>query len=732
MSDGWSPRERIARLRGRKLQQTRLKLEKYGYMDEDDYGTVPPPPDFKWSIIPNHPCGSFFGADGWAANFRSLMEVHPLYVDPADALAGRWMFFLSRMRPVGWPPERDYLHLRPEQEKYGITSGIGSDSHFTPDYSIGLGLGWGGLLEKVRRYRGLNARDPETDAFYRAEEQVILGIQSWIRRTIEEIRRVESREESPELRRNLREMAAANEWLVEGPPRTLREACQWIAWFNMASRTFNRDGAGGQIDELLRPYYERDTATGILDDETAIWIIACLLLNDPHYYQLGGPAPDGRDLTSRVSFLVLEAAHRLGSSCNLTVRVHDGLDRDLFMRSVRHLFEDRMGWPRYSGDKGLVEGFMRNGYPAELARRRIATGCHWMAIPGREYTMNDCVKINAAKVFEIAFREMMEDGGAAPSVENLWRRFEDHLRRAVLCTARGIDFHLDNQRFNQPELVLNLLCHGPIEKGKDVTDGGVEYYNICCDGSALATVADSFAALEQRIERERIIDWAGLDAHLRANFAGAEGERVRRILRSSERYGQGRSLGDAWAVKVSRLFTRLVKERPTPGGRNMIPGWFSWSATIAMGKVVGATPNGRRAGEPISHGANPDPGFRADAAPTAMSSAIAAVQPGYGNTAPIQLELDPGIAETEAGVEAVAALIKTHFDLGGTLFNINIIDADKILEAHKDPSKYPDLVVRVTGFTAYFANLSYEFRQLVVDRIIAEGKRRRSCPGGAA
>jgi len=141
---GIPPRERIDRLREKKLQQTREKLAKRGYMDEDDYGTVLPPPDFHWEIIPNHPCGSFFGASGWARNFRSLMEVHPVYVDPLDALVGRWMFFLSRMRPVGWPPEFDYAHLRPEQEKYGIVSGIGSDSHFTPDYRIGLELGWGG------------------------------------------------------------------------------------------------------------------------------------------------------------------------------------------------------------------------------------------------------------------------------------------------------------------------------------------------------------------------------------------------------------------------------------------------------------------------------------------------------------------------------------------------------------------------------------------------------------
>lgn len=710
--------ERLRLLVERKLTQTREKIDRFGHMDEDDLGLVAPPEDFDWQPIPNHPNGSFYGAAGWAENFVSLMRVHPTYVDPLEALAGRWMVFMSRRRPVHWPPEFAYPHLVGEQQMYGIVPGIGGSSHFGPDYLIGLELGWGGLLKKVRHCRSRHG--PDKAELYQAEEDVILAVQTWIRRTIADIHAARDRETHPVLKANLAEMAEANEWVLENPPRTLREACQWLAWFNMPTRIYNRDGAGGQLDELLRPYYEGDVAAGRIDDETAIFYIACLLLNETHYYQIGGPGPDGRDLTSHVSFLVLEAAHRLGIANNLTVRVHDGMDEEFFRTAVRHLLRDRKGWPRFAGDKGLVEGFMRNGYSAELARRRIAVGCHWMAIPGREYTLNDVIKINTAKVFEVAFWEMLDDRNVAASVAELWRRFEAHLRRAVLCVARGIDFHLAHQKFNEPELMLNLLCHGPIEKGVDITDGGVEFYNMCVDAAALATVADSFAALQQRIEREAVLTWKEVATHLRNNYAGVAGRRVRAMMKGSQRYGQGGSLGDEWAVKVSRLFARLVKEKSTPGGRMMIPGWFSWSATITLGQIVSATPDGRGAGEPISLGANPNNGFRADGAPTAMAKAIAAVQTGYGNTCPMQLELDPGFSADEESVGKIAALIRTHFDLGGTLFNVNIIDRETLLAAHEDPWAYPDLIVRVTGFTAYFAALSPAFRQLVVDRIIGE------------
>ena len=155
-----------------------------------------------------------------------------------------------------------------------------------------------------------------------------------------------------------------------------------------------------------------------------------------------------------------------------------------------------------------------------------------------------------------------------------------------------------------------------------------------------------------------------------------------------------------------------------PKGRSLVPGWFSWSRTIEYGSKVGATPNGRRKGEPISHGANPNPHFRADGAVTAQSNGIAAVQCGYGNTAPLQLEFDPKITVEEGGVDRVIELLLGHFRQGGTLININVLDKQKLLEANEDPDLHPDLVVRVTGFTAYFASLSPKFRQLVVDRFL--------------
>lgn len=732
----WTYKQRLEILREIKMKQTREKQEILRVMDQDDHGRILPPPELRkiteymgpsgemvrdaemkgFKPVPNHPSGGFFGPKACGENFRRFLEAHPVYINPVSSLAGGYMaYFLGYRRPH-WNPDFDFSHLKAEQEKYGIYPGIGATQHFCQDMTIGFKLGWGGILRKIRHYRKVN---PQAEGFYDGLENVVLGVQDWIRRHVVAAREMAEKEENPNVKRNLEEIAEINERLVTEPPRTFREACQWIVWYQMIARMYNGSGSMGQLDEMLRPFYEQDVEAGILTDEEAIFHIACLLLNDTQYFQLGGPDADGNDLTSKVSFLVLEAVHRLKAPANIGIQVHDGLDPELLRKGVEIMFEDKMGFPKFLGDKGLVKGFVKNGYPVELARQRVYSGCHWFAIPGREYTLNDCVKINFASVFEVAFRDMMSDLHVKPSVDELWRRFEKHLKRAVEVTAEGLDFHMKHMHEVFPELVLDLLCYGPIEKGLDASNGGVEYYNLCIDGSGLATVADSFAAVEQRIEKEGRLSWDELKKHLENDFK--EAENVRLMLSSVPRYGRGGTRADEWAVRISRTFTRLVKEKPTPNGYNMIPGLFSWASMISMGQKVGATPNGRHAHAPISHGANPDPGFtRGGSAPTAMAVAVASVQCGYGNTAPLQLDMDPGLARGEEGLAKIEALIRGHFEMGGTMINMNVIDKKQILEAHKDPSKYPNLIVRVTGFSAYFASLSKDLRQLIVDRIVAE------------
>ena len=733
----YSYADRLKAMRETKIRHTLEKRTQNGFTDLDDFGTVPITPDYEVEPWYNSTNGSFYGYEGMSENFVRVMDAHPAYVDPMEMLCGRWRDMLVNYRgdlhympdwlkkrpktmefmktatdqwSKRWDEQRfPYDHLKPLQEKYNIQTGIDGDAHLACDYRIGFELGFGGLLEKLETYRKVN---PDKQAFYDTEVRCVEAIVRFIQRHIDKIDEMIEGQESNDVVNNLQEMKRVCENIKLGAPKTFHEVCQWTAFFNCASRVYTRDGAGFQLDGLLYPYYERDIKTGILDDDKAKFLIANLLLIDPHYYQISGVDEHDRDMTNHLSYLILEAADSINIACNLTVRYHENCDKEFMRKAVYYLLKNKNGWPRFCNDKALADGYMRNGVDKKTARERIAVGCNWMCVPGKEFPMNDTVKINVAKVLTVALEQMKEE--REKSVARLFEIYKEHLKKAVEVTAAGINLHLDHQWEVTPELIMNLMMKNTIELGEDISKCA-ELYTIGVDGAGLAVVADSFGALELRVEKEKMLTWDEVYKALDNNFAE---ERTRLILNSAPKYCQGGTVSDRWAEELTNSWVAAIRAQEMPEGRQLVPGWFSWARTIEYGSKVGATPNGRRAGEPISHGANPNPHFRQDGAPTAQASGIASVQCGYGNTAPLQIEFDPGLAADEKGVDVILNLIQSHFKQGGTLININILDGEKLMAANENPDLYPDLVVRVTGFTAYFASLSPQFRELVVGRFL--------------
>ena len=735
--------DRLKSMMETKIRHTLEKRKQNGYTNLDDFGTVPISEGYVVEPWYNSENGSFYGYDGMSENFCRVINAHEAYVDPMEMLCGRWRDMLVNYRgdvhylpdwlksnpkiqelmssaTATWSKRWDekrfpYDELKPYHELYNIQTGIDGDAHFACNYSIGLELGFGGLLEKIRKYRLINT--DKTD-FYDAEEKCLLAIIGFVDKHIVKIKKMIESETRPEIRKNLEEMLEVNQKIRLGKPETLHEACQWVAYFNCASRIYTRDGAGFQLDTLLLPYYENDVKSKILDDEKAKFLIANLFLIDTHYYQISGVDENDRDLTNHLSYLILDAADSLNIACNLTVRVHENCDPEFLKKSVYYLLKNKNAWPRFANDKALCEGYMKNGVDKATARRRIAVGCNWMCIPGIEFPMNDTIKINIAKVFTVALDEMRSENDF--STEKLFSIFEKHLKIATEITAKGINLHLDHQWEVTPELIMNLMMKNTIETGLDASIAA-DLHTVGVDGAGLAVVADSFGALEDRIEKEKILTWEEVFEALSTNYDCENGQRIKAILSSADKYCHGNTSADKWAKRLTDCFVKTIREESDrmPKTRQLVPGWFSWARTIEYGSKVPATPNGRLSGEPISHGANPNPHFRIDGAVTAQSNGIASVQCGYGNTAPLQIEFDPGLTLDNGGLELVINLIKGHFELGGTLININVLDTDKLMKANENPDLYPDLVVRVTGFTAYFASLSPEFRDLVIKRFIS-------------
>ncbi|MBD3383470.1 formate acetyltransferase, partial [candidate division KSB1 bacterium] len=405
--------ERLKSLYKTKMKHTGEKWQAIGSMDFDDHAIILPPPEkrklvevISGSGVPitdcllsdftpksNHKSGGFFGPRSCGENFRKLLETHPVYIDPVSALAGAYMVNFLSYREPAWNPDFDYSCLHDEQQKYKLLHGIGAVQHFCQDMNIGFQLGWGGILDKIHHYRSINTDDEATE-LYAGLEAMVLGFQSWIGRHAKAAAEMAESENHPQLKQNLLEIAAINKKLVTEPPETFREACQWMLWYQMAGKMYNMGGSLGRIDQFLYPFYIRDKKAGLLTDEEAVFYLACHLVMDTSYTQLGGPDRDGNDTTNELSYLVLQAAHRLRIPANIGVSVGEKTDSELLKRGVEILFEDKTGIPKFLGVDQTSKGFSKNGYPIELARERAYSGCHWSALPGREYTVNDCVKIN--------------------------------------------------------------------------------------------------------------------------------------------------------------------------------------------------------------------------------------------------------------------------------------------------------------------------------------------------
>ena len=554
------------------------------------------------------------------------------------------------------------------------------------------------------------------------EEETVLGIQAYVENIAAEAERMAALETDEAANRNLLEIAEMNRYLVSAPPRTLREACQFLAHFQSVDRTYYSGGALSQLDELLRPYYEKDVRAGILTDEEAVWYLASLFYNDTHYSQIAGLIPDGsRDMTSRLSFLVLDALHYLHIPINVALRVSDKVNPALLRRSLEYTLEDGSGVD-YSCNVGVEEGYARNGYPIELGRLRAKVGCNWVALPGIEYPLQDVTRCNMAMAFQEAMKDMQEEKNF--DLEYLFERTCHHIKIIVDSIKAGYDKHYESVGKYHPELVLNLFMHGPVERGLNASQG-VDIINFNIDGIALATVADSFGALEQRIVREKRMSFEEFFEIMNRNYEGRED--VRLMMANIRRFGSPDSPSEKWALRLRDFYVKTCKESGTPvHNLPIIPGMFSPGDIYIHGRRLRATPNGRRDFEPISHSNEPDPGFARGIdtfSPTLKSNAVALASPGHGNSAPLHLDIDTEMLEKAGGIDALVALIHTHNHMGGTLINLNCLSKKVLLEAHADPSTHPDLVVRVTGYSAFFSSLTKEYRQQVVDRFLSRENR---------
>jgi len=589
--------------------------------------------------------------------------------------------------------------------------------HSAPDYPALLRDGLAGIRRRViESQRRLAPGDPRAD-FLGSVDLALEGLQHHFLRWAEALDAADAgdgHEELPEAQ------AAMLRDLVERPPATLWEAMQLVYLVHCAFQLDDRYAmALGRADQYFWPFYERDLADGRLTRETALLLVEHFVAKladrwDIQNVCVGGLAPDGGNAVNELSYLLVEAVKRVARpGANLTARI-SRLTPQEFLLACTDCMRGGSGFPAVYNDDVQVPALAEQGYPLEDARDYCFVGCIEAFIPGKQAPWADS-RFNLLKRVE----QVIEDGQDLPTWQAFWEAWRQKVSEGVAGHVEAIlrmEREADARADDLTSPLLSALTADCIERGLDVNAGGARYpSNHGIAGMGIGSTADALAAVKKFVYDEGRYDLDALRTMLRANFAGFERDR-RRLLHDAPKYGNDDEAADAMAVEAAAAFCReVLGYRTASGGRF----WPLMAANVQNGSAgleVGATPDGRLAGEPVSDAASPSFG-RDRHGPTAVVRSIARVDyslaPG-GKV--VNMKLHPSAVAGNAGLRALAALIRTCFELGGVQLQFNTVGRETLLEAMEHPELHADLVVRVSGFSAYFTRLERAVQEDVLAR----------------
>ncbi len=669
------------------------------------------------------------------ADYANLVQVVDVWHGRPEALPGGFtdvevgLATAEAARGHGFWSTRDH-----ESKVYWGRGWI--ENHSIRDFAKVLRLGFAGLQAEIEaKLAAADLADPgypQQENFWRAALSVCqAGIRLGQRHA--EAARTAAFTAAGDQRQRLLEMAARCDQVPAAPARTFPEAVQSL-WFAHLL-TCGEDGINansiGRLDQILLPYYAADLAAGQLTWAAAReWMeeLACKLYldYDVQAITLGGVDAAGRSAVNDLSHIILEATRNVDFIRDLSIRV-DRQTPPAFLALAAELIAGGGGIPFLFNDECFVPALAERGIALADARDYAPIGCIELTIPGKANPHAVSGWFNAAKCLELALfdgrdpRTGEQIGPRTGSLADfadfatLWQAYTTQ----VDFLARRMVYHCNRgelqQRERGPLPCWSTLTDACLERGRDITNGGAlyNYHSVCLLGTA--NTADSLMALKKLVFDEKRIAAADLLAALRDNFANHE--QMRQILlREAPKYGNDNPEVDRLARQVDDQFIDLMDTMRSPLGGRYFVHLFSFLCNLHFGKSLGATPDGRRAGEPIAYSLSAQQG-RDEKGVSAMLNSLACLPHcrAAGASAAI-IDLDPKLVEGEAGRQRLVALIRAAVHLGIGQLQWNVVTAERLRQAQQDPERFGNLPVRVAGFSQKFKLVDRDLQEHIIAR----------------
>ena len=612
-------------------------------------------------------------------------------------------------------------HMMPLTDYYGT-------SHTTPGFEESLHLGYRAIRQRVERR--LASTDVDEKACDLLQSMLICldAASRWQQRNADLADSMATSATDAAQRQELQTLAQTLHHVPQEPPRGFREAVQSL-WSLFAFQRLCGNWPGiGRIDKMLGGYLTHDLAAGIITLDEArellahFWIKGCEWIGNPHvsgsgdaqYYQnivLAGVDEDGRPVLNDITWLILDIVEELHiSDFPIAVRVNHSTSESL-LRRIAQVQRHGGGIVAIYNEDVILPALERFGYTAQEARGFANDGCWEIIIPGKtafSYSPFDTLKIlqdSLGLPADVAPLQFSSFG-------QLYEAFRAGLAARMEEQGRCIDGSFLN---GSPAPLLSLLIEGCIEKARGYHDRGARYTVMAPHAGGLADTANSLYVIKKAVFDDHLATWPALVDAIRADWQGHEPLR-QQVMRRYALYGNDSAEADAMLQSVYNDYIAIGSQTPCRNGVLRPLGISTFGREIEWRAHRMATAFGRRAGEILATNLAPTPGSDTSG-PTAVIKSFCSLDfTRLPNGVPLELKILPECVHGEAGLIAMVALLRSFVELGGVFLHIDVVDTELLRAAQRDPGKYPNLAVRISGWSARFATLERQWQDMIIQR----------------
>ncbi len=656
-------------------------------------------------------------AVGFGKAVKHYFENVELFINTADIFAD---IANEAYSPVRLRDEEYNRYITPSNnavvQAEGALLAVSDFGHTMPDWKRVFSLGIVGILDETERYLTETDLSEEQKNFYLSVKYAYEGMLIYTSRLGDMCENINSPNTL---------FAAKNlKSLTERKPSTLAEAMQ--LYFIYYSAQYLTQGNSlrslGAVDDILYPYYLHDTKNGICSEDDVRELLRCFLFKWNSRHILANMPFNLCTHTNELTYLILEEYIKLNvpdpkihvkCSENMPVKAYN-----MIMDSIRNGNNSFV----FVNDGIVKKALINAGIEPQDAEDYTLIGCYEASASGKEIpcTLNgrinmpmavECV-LNRGKKFNSDNLIGTDFGENFDSFEEFYGAVKSQLKKWSELTAEEIN-RIERQ---YPNIIqapfLSATYKSCMEKGKDAYAGGAKYNNssICIFG--IATIVDELTAIKKAVFEEKIISLSDLKSVLKSNWQNAAS--LRKTMCEYPKYGNNADEADELTKDLTEYMSQCINGKENGRGGIYRMGMFSIDWIIEYGKRLGASADGRLAGEAVSKNLSASIGMDKKGVTGIINSVTKIDFTNTPNGSVLDLQLHPSTVSGECGTDIMIGVLKTYFAKGGFAMHINVVDPQTLREAQKNPEKYKNLQVRLCGWNVYFTDLNTEMQNNLI------------------